>query len=434
MPLIVYTCNCKFLPLEIILFSAYLILFAWAITQTKFFSRSGLSNFQLVVLFLFKVATGVLYGWLNWNQGANPGTTDTWVLHKLSLKETEVLLRTPVKYISSFFYNPYENSFFSLFSSKDSYWNDLKSNSYIRIESIFNCFSLGSYFINIIFYSFITFFGVAGFYKVMRSHLKTEGALLIIACFMIPSFLYWTSGLHKDGLTFLALSTIIYITYFGSWRKRPAISISVFILSILLLFVLRNHVLLVLLPALFCWMLAKKFPQQRIAIFAFVYGLGVLAFFGLRYINPAFDFPAIVLDKQNAFINLTGGNSSVTVQKPEPTVTGFLKTLPQAIGISMFRPYWGDIKKLIIAPAFLEVILVWLCIVFYLLIPRQPKRFRPLSLFLLFFTISMLLMIGYSVNNLGAVVRYRSILLPLILAPALTNINWKRLCLKSNIK
>jgi hypothetical protein len=36
-------------------------------------------------------------------------------------------------------------------------------------------------------------------------------------------------------------------------------------------------------------------------------------------------------------------------------------------------------------------------------------------------------MIGYSVNNLGAIVRYRSIVFPLILAPIAAKTDWKRI-------
>ena len=36
-------------------------------------------------------------------------------------------------------------------------------------------------------------------------------------------------------------------------------------------------------------------------------------------------------------------------------------------------------------------------------------------------------MIGYTVNILGAIVRYRSIVLPLLVAPLMAQIDWKRL-------
>ena len=45
----------------------------------------------------------------------------------------------------------------------------------------------------------------------------------------------------------------------------------------------------------------------------------------------------------------------------------------------------------------------------------------------LFFSFSLLLAIGFSVNNLGAIVRYRSIVLPFVVVPMVALIDWKRL-------
>ncbi|MCF3111798.1 hypothetical protein LL912_23625 [Niabella sp. CC-SYL272] len=411
--------------MEIFLFAAYLLLFTWCIPKIRFFSNSGLSGFQLAVLFLLKVVAGVIYGWINWRAGGISGSTDTWMLHIESLKETKTLLTYPRQYLVSFFYDGSGTGFENFFTSSASYWNNLKNNTYIRIESVFNCFSFGSYFVNVIFYSFCVFFGVVALYRVMRHHLSGSQLLLITGCFLAPSFLYWTSGLHKDGLTFLALSTIIYIFYFRITSKKPAQGFLLLLGALLLLFALRNHVLLVLLPALLCWVLARRLPARRVLIFAGVYSLGLIFFFSAKYLHPALDFPAIVAGKQGAFRALTGGQSSLTVDPLQPDVTGFIRQLPQAAGIVLFRPLITDIKKVLVFPAFLEVLLTWSCILLFLIIPRQKRSFSPFSLFLLAFTVSALLMIGYTVNNLGAVVRYRSILFPLFLPVILTGIRWE---------
>ena len=416
--------------MEVLLFSIYLLLFSWAITQTRFFRSSGLSQFQLVLLFLIKVAVALLYGWIFWRQGGG----DTWRLYQESLKETRVLMTNPIRFVTSFFYDPYGNGFSGFFASRTSYWNNLKDNTFIRIEALFNCFSFGNYFINALFYSYLTFFGVAGIYKVMRQHLKDTTPLLIAACFLVPSFLYWTSGLHKDGLTYLTLAAIIYILYFRLLYKRPFTAGLILTAAFVLLFALRNHVLMLLLPALFCWLWANKAPRHRIKIFVFVYSVALFCFFTLKYIHPALDLPSIVLSKQEAFMNLKDGGSEIAVKKLEPTGAGFIRLLPQAAGISFFRPLISDLKKPIIIPAFIEVLLIWLCLLLYLVFPKQKRRYAPFSLFLLAFCISMLLMIGYTVNNVGAVVRYRALLFPLITAPVLTGIDWEKIRQKINIK
>lgn len=420
--------------MEIFLFAAYLLLFTWCIPKIRFFSNSGLSGFQLAALFLLKVSIGLLYGWISWYAGSTPGNTDTWMLHTESLKETKILLTYPRQYITSFFYDGSGTGFENFFTSGASYWNNLKNNTYIRIESVFNCFSFGSYFVNIIFYTFWVFFGVIALYRVMQHHLGGSRLLLITGCFLAPSFLYWTSGLHKDGLTFLALSTVIYIFYFRVTSKKPIQGYLLLLGAFLLLFALRNHVLLVLLPALLCWVLARRFPARRVLVFTSVYSLGLILFFSAKYLHPALNFPAIVAGKQEAFRALTGGQSSIPVPTLQPDVAGFIRQFPQAAGMVLFRPFITDIKKALIIPAFLEVLLTWVCLLLFLAFPRKKRNFRPFSLFLLAFTVSVLFMIGYTVNNLGAVVRYRSILFPLFLPVILTGIHWERLLKKRILK
>jgi hypothetical protein len=40
---------------------------------------------------------------------------------------------------------------------------------------------------------------------------------------------------------------------------------------------------------------------------------------------------------------------------------------------------------------------------------------------------TLLLAIGFSVNNLGAIVRYRSVIMPLLVIPMVAQIDWSRL-------
>ena len=43
---------------------------------------------------------------------------------------------------------------------------------------------------------------------------------VLFATFLVPSFLYWTSGLHKEGLLFTGISLIMYCMYFGLKEKK----------------------------------------------------------------------------------------------------------------------------------------------------------------------------------------------------------------------
>ncbi|MES2881182.1 MAG: hypothetical protein V4676_03470, partial [Bacteroidota bacterium] len=201
--------------MEYFLFAAYLITVAWLITKVKFFTQSGLTKAQLIIFFLLKVMAGIFYGWIGVYYWQMAQMVDTWSYHYESLQESALLRSDPVTFFTSLFKNSYEDGYTNFLVTKNSWWNDLKATFFIKLLAIFNLLSFGNYFINIIFYSFITLFGPVAIYRVMKSVFPLRKLSILIATFLVPSFIYWTSGLHKDGLIFVGLGLVVYHFYFG---------------------------------------------------------------------------------------------------------------------------------------------------------------------------------------------------------------------------
>lgn len=411
-----------------LLFVAYLFLFAWLITKTKFFTRTGLSNSQLVMLFLLKVMAGIFYGWIGTYYGNLATMVDTLLYHRYGVKEYELLFSNPHEYFTNLFHNSYVNGG-DFFGSYNSYWNDLKSNVFIKMLSIFDIFSFGHYYVNVIFFSFISLIGPISLYRVMTDLFPGRKIAVLIATFLIPSFLYWSSGIHKEGLLFMAISLIIYHLYFG-WKeghysfKRWL----VIILCLFILLVLRNFLLPLIIPAVLSWMLAIRKPRYGLAIFAGVYVFFGVLFFTAKYIHPKLDFPLAVVNKQKAFLQLQGGFSTIPVKELEPTASSFLKNLPQAITLSFLRPYPADVVHLLSLAASAEIVCMLLVFVLFLFFRKRNGPVSRTAIYLcIFLSASMMLAIGFSINNLGAIVRYRSIILPLMVIPMVAQTDWKRI-------
>jgi hypothetical protein len=134
-----------------------------------------------------------------------------------------------------------------------------------------------------------------------------------------------------------------------------------------------------------------------------------------------------VVNKQQEFINLTGGGSSIPIRQLKPNAISFLINTPQAITLSTIRPYPSDVKHILSLAAAIEVIALLLMFALFLIWPKNGVRSKNLVYFCCFFSMSVLLAIGFSVNNLGAIVRYRSIILPLLVIPMASMIDWRRL-------
>jgi len=405
-------------------------LFAWLTTKTRFFIHSGLSKPQLIIIFLLKVLAGIFYGWVGVYYGNHAQMVDTWSYHYSSIQEYKLLFKNPSEYMVNLFHDPYSDGIFKFFSTEDSYWNDLKGNSFIKILSVFNIFSFGNYYTNVIFYSFISMFGPIAIYRVMSEIYAGKKWQLLVSVFLIPSFLYWASGLHKEGLIFLGFSLVIFNSYFGLKKKKFSLANIFFIcLGLLLVLVFRNFLIIILIPALVAWFLAFRFFKKPLLVFGICYVFFVIFFFTAKYISTNLDFPQVVVTKQKEFVSLHG-NSSVPMKKLEPNFRSFVINMPQTLSLSILRPYPSDVRHILSLAAATEtdmLLLLFLLFLFFRIKRNDQTQSIIFIYFCLFLSFSVLITIGYSVNNIGAIVRYRSIILPFLLTPLFCRLDWQRI-------
>jgi hypothetical protein len=419
-----------------LLFAGYLCLFAWLVTVPGFFKKSGLSNAQLIILFLLKVLVGIFYGWVGHYYGQFAYMYDTWAYHELSVSEHNLLFQNPSEYFSDLFHSGYENKYGNFFSSENSWWNDLKSNMFIKFLSLINVLSFGNYYVNVIFYSFITMIGPVATYRVFSDVFPGKKVQVLLATFLIPSFTYWTSGIHKDGLAFMAVSLIIYHVYFSLKEHRFRFSrILPLFIALIIILSFRNFLIVILIPSLVAWILSDKFSKRIAWVFFSVYLLSGLLFFTLRYVSPALDFPQAVVNKQKAFKTLQG-NSGIDFPDLKPTLGSFVVNTPRALSSTTLRPHPGDVKHILSMAAASETAFLLLLFLLFLVWRASGTKSTSFVWFCVFFAFSLLLMIGFTVNFLGAIVRYRSIVLPFLFVPVVSLIDWERIysILFNNIK
>jgi hypothetical protein len=198
------------------------------------------------------------------------------------------------------------------------------------------------------------------------------------------------------------------------------------IIGLLLILRLRNFIIIIIIPAIIAWLLASSWPKYGLAIFVSLYLIFFIIFFTARYINPRFDFPQAVVNKQAEFIKLKG-TTSIPIRQLEPTVLSFLQNTPQAITLSTIRAYPVDFQHILSLAAAMEVILLLLLFSLFLIFHKNGVNSMAFIYFCIFFSFSVLLAIGFSVNNLGAIVRYRSIIIPFRIVPMAAFTEWTKI-------
>jgi hypothetical protein len=407
-----------------LLFIFYIFFFSFIIPRINFFKKSGLSSAVLIVLFLVKVIAGVFNSYIN---AYYYPVSDAVAFHEQGVEEYNLLLNNTLEYFTNIFKTNYTN-YSGFLETSGSFWNDLRTNIIAKILSIFNLFSGRNFFIDNLFFDFLIFFGAIYFYRLFLKIFPSSRARIIICIFLLPSVLYFTSGIHRDGFIFLALSVIVYHLHSMieknafPWKKTVFV-----ILSLCLILLLRNFVFITLLPALIAWIVSSRFPRYAFIIFAGFYTICILIFFCSGWLGPDFDLPQHVSDKQIQFIEIAkGGSSAISINPLYPNFRSFLNNAPQAINHSLMRPYLTERLNFLYAPLALEIF-AYEVLFFLFIFFRADKKSNPFIYFCFYFSLSMFLIIGYTIPILGAIVRYRSIYFPFLLIPIICFIDWQKL-------
>jgi len=207
-------------------------------------------------------------------------------------------------------------------------------------------------------------------------------------------------------------------------------------ISLTFIFLLRNFIFLSLVPALFAWILVAKTKWPAWIVFAVVYLLGGLLFFNIDSVISKIKPLEIITSKQTEYLKLPKAATEIELTPLVPTFKSFVASTPQAMNHSLVRPYLWEMPVRSILPVSLELFIYQILFLLFIFFRRSMIKHeqRPFLFFSLFFLLTVFLMIGFIAPNLGSLVRYRSLYLPLMITPFLCFIDWEKLASKFQIK
>jgi hypothetical protein len=407
---------------------AYLAAFCWLVPRIGFIKRSGIHSQVIVVLFLFKILAGFVLGWVS----LHFSDSDYWLLNNDGWAEYQLLFRDPGAYFTNLFSSAdYPKGYGGMLDSVQSFWNDLKYNIVVKLLSIFNIFSRGNYYINSIFFNVLGFFGHVALYRVFIQIYRGRYNAVIIGCFLLPSLLYFSSAVHKDCIVFTALGILCLALYQSFSRQRLTLKRFTWLcIALATLLLLRNVVFMAVLPAMAAYWLAHYSKWKPLLVFATVYCMSAIIFFNAWRISPSLDFMAILAQKQWYFLQAMDANTAIEINTLKPTISSFAGNIPQALNHTLMRPYLTEHPNFFLIPIAVELFvyqLLFVLFLFFRIRHSATQEGRIFVLFGIFLTLTVFLNIGYIVTNLGSIVRYRSIYLPLLLTPLLAATDWQKL-------
>ena len=368
-------------------------------------SKSWRSELSLVFWFglVFKLLMGVLLGliYLYYYDGA-----DTWLYFQGALELSE-----------SFGLGDTGN----LSPSLMDFLNRPRAMFFTRITAFLSMFGFKNYWITSIYFSIISFLFIAHFVRTIVFLFPRQKWSVIIAFFIFPSFVFWTSGIVKECLAVSGLlhfaSTVLRLVQGKENESVTSVEwkdILLAAIGFLLSIKLKYYFVALFLPVFGSFVLIDKVfsnnSKRQIGFF-------VILMLCIYLILPQFlnwnlkyeNFLNSIVLNYRTMISYSDPSNVVYFPTLEPTWSGILRSLPKAVFYGFFRPWpldGGNFFKI-----YVGVENFFLLIGIILAVGGVRRITLDVVAIITFITISAGLLTIAS-PNLGSLARYKVVYLP----------------------
>ena len=389
--------------LTVIFYSA---LFSLLIYKWRFFGDEKLPKFFFMGIFLMKVAAGIFYTY-----SFRGGDTTMYYNDANAIIYPE-LWRHPLKYLYLTF-GPNGGTIPAFIQQQVKamgYWGDSSAYMVVRFNAAVRLFSFGNFYVHAVFMAFVSMVGLMWLHKAFIKFTGSQNIFSVAAVFLIPSVLFWGSGVHKEGLLLFALGLFFYgaVLLSSGFNTRR---LAGFLIGAMLVFIIRDFIFLLLFPGLIAFFIARS---GKTVGFSFLVAYLILLLVGSFF--PVFKGDTlleIIAFKQNQFLAINAGNTQIDVKHFEPHFISFPLNLPMALRNAVLGPFFispGSFQHLLVIAENAVLLLA----AFALPLLNGKPRFNLLMIWFLFFSVTLFILIGLIVPNVGAIVRYRCLALPFL--------------------
>ncbi|MCF8220454.1 MAG: hypothetical protein K9I25_03405 [Crocinitomicaceae bacterium] len=285
----------------------------------------------------------------------------------------------------------------------------------IRVNALLNLVTRGSYGLNLLVFLVLAWLGSYWLFQLFLG-LSSTKITSYIAAFLVPSTVFWSSGILKEALLFFALGGFLYSMFRLHQRFRWGV-FTLGIVCFLLLLFLKIYILMALLPiVLLTWLWVqttswKQFAGSFLACIAAFITCHVLFF-------PDWSPLSTLQGKQFDFIQMAhavNAGSIVPIIPMDGRMSTVLALIPLGIWNVLVYPDFSMLKNGQSLVAFTENVLILLILLGAVL------RLRGISWTLdwrfpsLLFSLAVLSLVGMTAPVVGAMVRYKAPVLPFLL-------------------
>lgn len=411
--------------IEWVLTLFYLVIFSLLIIYLPFF-KGILSKPLLLIFFFLKVLAGIGLYYIYTHIYPDRCNADIFKYFDDSKIMYQALFAKPLDYFkmmtgiandSDYFNHMYYykmNNWFRLFDS--SALND--NHIIIRLNAFFHLFSFGHYQVHNVCMNFLSFTGLVALYKAFFYLLPSKKYSLMMVIFLIPSVLFWTSGVLKEGLLMFGLGLFLYACINLIHVKRIWFLYLILLLSIVILLQIKVYILTLLFPLILIYFWCEKYPLYKGLKYSFSIVLGISILIISQIINPNLNLITLLSIKQQSFINIAITMDAGSFIQPPAIDSNPIYWMPLALK-AIYNTVWMPLvffksNFLMLFSAIENLIILTAISIAGISAFKNYKNINNIFLFSLIFVCLSFILIGIITPVMGAIVRYRVPALPFL--------------------
>ncbi len=281
--------------MQVILPLIYSVFFILLIYKMKFFAVPDLSRKTVASLFVLKIIAGIALFFLytyyysdgDFKLFFEDGDKLFYLLtHDLDHFK-EILFKGDARLELKTWDACFENTLY----------ND--SRTMVMLNLLFRFFSFGNFYVHTVFMCFLSLIGLTAIFKTFRIYFNDSHNLLFLCVFLLPSVLFWSSGVLKEGLLFFGMGVLLYTTKCGLETKYSFSKVLLIMLSISVLLFVKFYILIALTPGLFAnYWIANSSNRAVLVKYISSYFIFLFLILLISILKPNLDPVKIIVNKQ----------------------------------------------------------------------------------------------------------------------------------------
>ncbi len=305
--------------MEVLLSILYSLVFLGLIFKLKFFATDGISRKAIGLIFLLKVACGLALWYIYTYVYTDRSTADIYKFFDDSKFIYDAFFTAPLDYVKMIYGIGSSSPHFDMYYMQMNHWHrEFESGFYneyqtlIRLNALLCIFSFGYFNVHTVFMCFLSLCGLVGIYKFFVRYLDNKKTELAVIVFLIPSVLFWGSGVLKESLILFVLGMLVY--YVGRVEKDikttsryPNAFAIIFFL--VLLFFTRLYLFFIVVPALISYRWVYVNSKSAFVKYLLVFGAYFLLVLSFGLLFPKYNILERITTKQHQAIKLASGGA-----------------------------------------------------------------------------------------------------------------------------